>query len=120
MAFTLNGYVEDGRQALESAVPRIEAGGDLVVLWRALSNLSESYKHTGKLEDALAYAQRSLDIAEQRLGSPAQTGFILGNVGHLLLLAGRDGQSHRLDGGDLHACSSRGRAPWPGGSVTSS
>ncbi len=78
------GQTAEALLILEQAIAAIERGGDLVVLWRALSNACAVSSRLGRMEEALRYMERALTIVE-RIGNPDQTSFVLGNLGSVLI-----------------------------------
>jgi adenylate cyclase len=74
-------------QIVEQAIPSIERGGDLTVLWRSLSNASAASARLGRMEEAMRFMGRALTVAE-RIGNPDHTAFVLGNLGNLLTTLG--------------------------------
>ena len=87
VALIILGQPEEGRRAIDGALPLIEAGGDLPVLWRALNNVGEACKVSGDIGGARRYTEQSVEIAE-RIGNPDQTAFALANLGNILTIQG--------------------------------
>jgi DNA-binding SARP family transcriptional activator/class 3 adenylate cyclase len=65
---------DEGKQALESAIPVLEAAGDMHLLIRSLGNLGETYARTGDYRVARQHYQRALELA-QRWGNPGTINF---------------------------------------------
>jgi len=87
-ALTILGKAEQARLALEEAIPKLEAaGGEPRVLSSALTNLGESHRMAGELEQAKRYNERALEVA-QRTGNPGQVGFDLMNLAQIVLCMG--------------------------------
>jgi DNA-binding SARP family transcriptional activator/class 3 adenylate cyclase len=63
---------EEGKQALETAIPLLEVAGDVDPLIRSLDNLGDIYARTGDLPTARQHRRRALDLA-QRWGNPSRT-----------------------------------------------
>ena len=81
------GQPEDALQIFRGAIPMIEAGGDLVVLFRVLNNAGDACAWLGRMEECRRYMEQTLGVAE-RGGNPDGTAFILGNLGSLLTILG--------------------------------
>jgi class 3 adenylate cyclase/tetratricopeptide (TPR) repeat protein len=64
------GRYEEGIQAIESALPMLEAGADLSGLCAAYSNLNGAYFSRGELEKERRSIEQGL-LAAERLGDPA-------------------------------------------------
>lgn len=81
------GEPDEALQIYRRAIPLIEAGGDLLVLWRTINNAGSTYGDLGRMEESGRYAEQALAVAE-RIGNPDQTAFLLGNLGNLLIALG--------------------------------
>jgi DNA-binding SARP family transcriptional activator/class 3 adenylate cyclase len=62
---------DEGKQALEAAIPVLEATRDMDLLIRSLDNLGDIYRQTGDLPTARQHLQRALELA-QRWGNPSR------------------------------------------------
>jgi len=81
------GRAAEARSVIESALPLIEAGGDLRSLWRALNNAGEACKITGDIVKSRMYLERGVALTA-RVGNPGLSAFILANLGHVLMIQG--------------------------------
>lgn len=84
---TLLSHSDEGRRIIEGAIPLIEAGGDLVTLSRALTNVGETAKQLGDMAAARRYTEQAIEVGE-RIGNPDQLAFDLANLGDILLIVG--------------------------------
>jgi adenylate cyclase len=87
LAVNVLGHSEQALQIFQEAIPMVERGGDLFVLWRTLNNTSIVYARLGRMEEATRSMERALTMAE-RIGNPHQIAFVLGNLGNLLTTVG--------------------------------
>jgi DNA-binding SARP family transcriptional activator/class 3 adenylate cyclase len=62
---------DEAKQALEAAIPVLEAAGDMNLLIRSLDNLGDMYARTGDYSVARQHHQRTLELA-QRWGNPRE------------------------------------------------
>lgn len=74
------GRYEEGIQAIEAALPTLEAEADLAGLCVALANVTEAYFQRGELARVSQCLERGLAITE-RLGDPADRVLFLGRRG---------------------------------------
>ncbi|HZU13523.1 MAG TPA: adenylate/guanylate cyclase domain-containing protein [Chloroflexota bacterium] len=81
------GHPEEALQTFNQAIPLIETGGDLAVLWRVFNNAAVASGNLGKLRQSMDYLHQALGVAE-RVGNPDQTAFILGNIGSIRIELG--------------------------------
>jgi adenylate cyclase len=86
-ALLLLGEPDEALRVLEGALPLVEAGGDFVVLWRALNNTATVCEKLGRMDLVKPYTERALEVAE-RMGNPSRTAFILANLGSTLITLG--------------------------------
>jgi tetratricopeptide (TPR) repeat protein len=90
------GQPEEALRTFREAIPTIEAGGDLLVLWRAHNNAGVACQRLGRMAESRRYMEQALEMAE-RMGNPFGIGFLLGNLGSLLITLGDwEGAAHRL------------------------
>lgn len=87
LALTVLGHLDQALPIFQRAIPLIERGGDLFVLWRTLNNASIACARMGRMEEALRFQERALTVAE-RMGNPDQIAFVRGNLGNLLTILG--------------------------------
>ncbi|MGH2409611.1 MAG: tetratricopeptide repeat protein [Chloroflexota bacterium] len=79
-ALSVLGQAEESVTILKEAIPLIEAGGDLMVLQRALNNVAVACWNLGRWDTATDYEERALEVAA-RIGNADLTAFNLTNLG---------------------------------------
>ncbi len=82
------GHPDQALPIYQQAIPSIERGGDLLVLWRTLNNASSDCSWLARMPDAMRYMERALTIAE-RIGNLDNIAFVLGGLGDLLTTLGQ-------------------------------
>ncbi len=82
------GRYEEGIEAIEAALPILEAEGDLAGLCAALANVCEAYFQRGELVRVGQCLERGL-VAAERLGDPADLALLLGRRGSHRYLLGQ-------------------------------
>jgi adenylate cyclase len=86
-ALTQLGQPETALRLFQQAIPLIEVGGDLAVLWRVFNNCAVASERLGQMQDCREFTERALSVAE-RVGNADQIAFILGNLGSVLTTLG--------------------------------
>ncbi|PZR99009.1 MAG: hypothetical protein DLM70_16185, partial [Chloroflexi bacterium] len=81
------GDPEQARQVMGAALPLVEGGGDLTILYTTLNNLSVASERLGRVDHVRSYMERALAVTEQ-IGNPGHICFVLGNLGSALMTVG--------------------------------
>jgi tetratricopeptide (TPR) repeat protein len=84
---------EEARHALETAIPLLEASGDVDLLLRSLDNLADIWARTGDLSRARQHYQRALELA-QRWGNPRRIMLLAEKLAGATFHAGNWEQAH--------------------------
>lgn len=87
VSLVMSGKAREGREIIERVLPIIEAGGDLIVYGRALTNLGEAYKVIGEIAASKRCTEQALELAE-RVGNADVICFVSGNLASILMTEG--------------------------------
>ncbi|MGH2449357.1 MAG: AAA family ATPase [Chloroflexota bacterium] len=94
-ALSFLGRAEEAERALQDAIPRLEAVGELERLIVALGNVGESLRMGSKLAQSKQYFQRAVDTGE-RVGDRGTVAFMTMNLAEVAIALGEWDQSLEL------------------------